>query len=166
MKFTRIVLTGALIAWTTLLTHGQATQEKEVADVIHTLFKGMLASDSAMVRSVFADNVSMSSVFLNQKGEPGIQHESSIDNFVKRVGESKPGVLAEEIWDLTVRIDGNLAQAWCSYAFYYQGKFHHCGVDAFHFFKDDKGWKIFHLADTRTVKGCVIPKEIQDKYKP
>jgi hypothetical protein len=74
-------------------------------------------------------------------------------------------MLAEEIWNLKIQMDGDFAQAWCEYAFYYQNKFSHCGVDAFHLIKTTEGWKIFHLADTRRKENCIIPEEIKSKHK-
>jgi hypothetical protein len=64
-----------------------------------------------------------------------------------------------------IKIDGDFAQAWCDYAFYVGKNFSHCGVDAFQLHKTKEGWKIFHLADTRRRSGCVVPKEIEDKFK-
>jgi hypothetical protein len=81
------------------------------------------------------------------------------------VGKPHTEVWYEEIWNVKVQVDGEMAQAWCDYAFYIDKTFSHCGVDAFHLFKGKDGWKIFHLADTRRKTGCTIPKEIQDKHK-
>lgn len=63
-------------------------------------------------------------------------------------------------------MDGDFAQVWAKYAFYLGRQFSHCGVDAFHLVRNAQDeWKIFHLADTRQKEGCVIPKEVAERYK-
>ena len=148
-----------------ILLNGQNSEEPKVAAVINRLFDGMYKADSVMVRSVFANEVTMASAMKNKEGNPVLRRESSINAFVKSVGKQKPGLLAEEIWGLKIQIDGDFAQAWCDYALYYENKFIHCGVDAFHLYKTSDGWKIFHLADTRRNEGCTIPEDIQKKHK-
>jgi len=60
----------------------------------------------------------------------------------------------ERIYDVQVRVDGNLAQVWAPYTFYLDGKISHCGVDALQLLKDPSGWKVTQLADTRRRDNC------------
>ena len=112
----------------------------------------------------FAKEVIMASASRNREGNPVLKRENSIHDFAKQVASQKPGALSEEIWGLKIQVDGDFAQAWCDYAFYYENKFNHCGADAFHLFKTKEGWKIFHLADTRRKDGCNVPEEIKKKH--
>jgi hypothetical protein len=50
--------------------------------------------------------------------------------------------LRERIWSPDVRIHGSIATVWAPYDFWQDGKFSHCGVDAFDLIKTDDGWKI------------------------
>lgn len=143
----------------------QSADETAVSEVINRLFTAMNKSDSAMLRTAFAKEVTLASASTNREGNPVLKRENSIRDFAKQVASQKPGALNEEIWGLKIQIDGDFAQAWCDYAFYYENKFNHCGVDAFHLFKAKEGWKIFHLADTRRKEGCNIPNEIQRKHQ-
>lgn len=154
-----------LFLLTSVLLKGQNPEEAKVAEVINQLFTGMYRADSAMVKASFAEEVTMATAMRSKEGNPVLKRESSIEGFVKSVGSQKPGSLSEEIWDLKIQIDGDFAQAWCDYAFYFNKQFSHCGVDAFQLYKSTEGWKIFHLADTRRKDGCNIPEEIQKKYK-
>lgn len=147
-----------------LTIHAQASA-LEIKVVIERLFKGMQVGDSAMVRSVFHKDVTMATVYRNRENVAMVRRESSIEDFVKSVGTPRVDALNEEIWGLTIQQDGDFAQAWCDYAFYSGKKFSHCGVDAFHLFKTENGWKIFHLADTRRSTNCNIPASISEKYK-
>ena len=150
-----------------IVSHAQTAQEKEaVMKPIVQLFNGMKLGDSTMVHAAFTKKVSMATVSINKEGKPGINHESSLDGFLKAVGTPHPEIWNEVIWDIQIQIDGNMAQAWAPYAFYVGNKFSHCGVDAFQLFKNTDGnWKIFHLADTRQKEGCNVPSKISDQFK-
>jgi len=141
-----------------------STEQKAVTATINQLFQGMEKGDSAMVRTSFAPQVTMATIRRDKDNKPQIDRESSIDGFLKVVGTPHTETWYEEIWNLKISIDGDFAQAWCDYAFYRDNKFNHCGVDAFQLYHGDKGWKIFHLADTRRNTGCEIPSEIQRKH--
>jgi len=143
----------------------QNAEDKAALEPIRILFKGMLLGDSAMVRSAFAKEVTMATVYRDKQKNPTITRESSLEGFLKAVGTPHADQWNEEIWNIDVKRDGDLAQVWCSYAFYRGQTFSHCGVDAFHLFKDKDGWKIFHLADTRSTEGCEIPEDIRRSYR-
>lgn len=144
----------------------QDTEELWVRQPIDRLFAGMSAGDSAMVHSAFAHQVTMATIGKDKSGQSFIRNESGIAAFLKAIGTPHPETWNEPIWDVKISIDGNFAQAWASYAFYIGKKFSHCGVDAFHLYKQSDGqWKIFHLADTRQKEGCNIPKEVSDRFK-
>lgn len=155
----------ALFSFALTGTNAQSADEIAVTEVINRLFTAMNKSDSAMLRSAFTKEVTMATVARNREGNLGLKRENSTADFAKQVASQKPGALSEEIWGLKIQIDGEFAQAWCDYAFYYENKFSHCGVDAFQLFKTKEGWKIFHLADTRRKEGCNVPQEIQKKHQ-
>jgi Putative lumazine-binding len=139
-------------------------EETAVREVITRLFKGMEKGDSAMVHSTFAEEVSLLTAFRDKNNNPRLRRASSIDDFLHAVGTPHPEIWYEEIWDVEIQIDGDFAQGWCDYAFYFGHKFSHCGIDAFQFFKGKDGWKIVHLADTRRNTGCDIPKKVLKKH--
>jgi len=148
-------------------TVGFSQQQEEIAvnDVINRLFEGMAKGDSAMVHSTFSKEVTMATSFRDKSNSPVLRRENSIKEFLVAIGTPHPDALYEEIWNVSVKIDGDLAQAWCDYALFVGNAFNHCGVDAFQLHKGKDGWKIFHVADTRRKEGCTIPKNIQDKHR-
>jgi hypothetical protein len=146
--------------------NAQNTAEVEaVKAVVQRLFKGMELGDSAMVHSAFTAHPTMATVLRNKNNEPVLRQESSLDEFLKAVGTPHKEVWYEDIWNVQVQLDGDLAQVWCDYAFFVDKTFSHCGVDAFQLHKGKDGWRIFQLADTRRKTGCEIPTEIQNKHK-
>jgi hypothetical protein len=142
----------------------QSSDEQAIATTIKTLFDGMYEGDSSKVHSAFTGAVNTATIFRDKAGAPVLRQEASLDGFLKGVGTPHAEKWTEEFWDVKINIDGDMAQAWCDYAFYLDHKFSHCGVDAFLMHKTKNGWKIFHLADTRKREGCVIPKEIVAKH--
>jgi hypothetical protein len=145
---------------------GQSSDEQQVKSVVSQLFKGMELGDSAMVHRCFMAQITMATVKVNKEGQTVLAKETSIAGFLKAIGTPHPEKLYEETWNVRVSIDDRFAQVWCDYAFYVGNKFSHCGVDAFHLFKDADTWKIFHLADTRRTTACDIPAGITKKHTP
>lgn len=160
-----IVFLFALLSFSSMHVCAQSTDVQQIQQVIENLFIGMKKGDSALVRSVFYEAVTMATAFKNREQKSVLRRESSIEDFVKSVGTLRADALNEEIWNLEIKVDGDLAQAWCDYAFYIGKKFSHCGVDAFQLFRTEKGWKIFHIADTRRSTDCKIPEAVSAKYK-
>jgi hypothetical protein len=160
------VLFALLICFALSKTYGQsAAEEGAVKEVINRLFKAMELGDSAMLHGTFAPGTTMATIYRDKNNDPVFKRDASIDDFLKAIGTPHPEPYYEEIWNIKVLIDGDLAQAWCDYGLFIGNKFSHCGVDAFHLHKGKNGWKVFHLADTRRKSGCEIPQPIQDKHK-
>jgi Putative lumazine-binding len=132
-------------------TFAQSEDEKAVKAVVVQLFDGMQKHDSTMIRACFHPSARMQSVGANRKiGNVEVTTENSIDGFVKSIGSMPLTTQIEErILNYEIRVDAQMATAWTPYEFYLNGKKNHCGVDAFQFFKTDKGWKILTIADTR-----------------
>jgi hypothetical protein len=161
----RILLSVALLLIAVSSFSQNTAEEQAVKDVIITLFKGFETGDSAKVHSTFAPGVTMATVLRDKANNPVLRRETSLDGMLKAIGTPHKEVWYEEIWNVKVQIDGDLAQVWCDYAFYVDKTFSHCGVDAFQLHKGKDGWKIFHLADTRRKDNCNIPQDIQNKHK-
>ena len=66
--------------------------------------------------------------------------------------------LRERMWNPEVRIRGAIAAVWTPYDFWIDGKFSHCGVDAFDLVKTDEGWKI--AGGTYTVEAKCDPSPL------
>ena len=131
-----------------------------VRSVVDKLFAGMLAGDSTMVRSVFYEGATLHS---NVQGPNGPARRGvPIDAFVNAVGTPHDLVWDEKIWDVEIRVNGLMADAWMNYAFYLGEDLSHCGVNSFELFKSDDGWKVTTLADTRQqAADCVIPEGVK-----
>jgi len=134
----------------------ETTLSKEQAAIatIKTLFDGMRAGDSTVLRSVLHPAAHLQSSFTNKEGVP-VLRGGSVDRWVASVGTPHDEIYDEKIWSYKVRIDDNLASVWTEYTFYLGEKLSHCGVNAFHLANTADGWKISHITDTRRKENCI-----------
>lgn len=134
----------------------QTSAEAEIEDAIYRMFDGMRAGDSTAVRAAVHPEARLMSVS-NREGMPGLS-VTDFDDFVAAVGTPHDEVWDERIWDLEIRVDGNLATAWMQYAFHLDDRLSHCGVNAIDLYRTTEGdWKVIHVTDTRRTEGCVVP---------
>ena len=137
------------------------SQQQEVMGVVLTLFDGMREADSSKVHSTFGNNPQLYTSFTNKEGKAVLRKDDGLQKFLDAVGTPHDQVWDEPLWNVQINIDGNLANVWTEYAFYAGKNFSHCGVDAFMLNKEETGWKIFHLTDTRKRQGCNVPNKIK-----
>ena len=131
---------------------------KLVLAPVNNLFDAMREGDSLKLRSSFHNDVRMYTSFISNEGQV-ILEEGSLIEFLLAVGTPHENVWDEKIWNVSVRIDDNIAHVWCDYGFYVDDKFSHCGVDAFQLVKTNgKEWQIINLIDTRKRVDCYLPE--------
>lgn len=128
--------------------------QKEVKQAIEEFFDGFHKGDTAIMKKVLASKVMLKTVAKNKEGKIKIG-ETPIEKFLNAI-HNRP---ADQKWDerllsFTITANGQIANAWTPYEFYFNEKFSHCGVNVFQLYKDREGWKIMHLADTRNREGC------------
>ena len=122
-------------------------------NTIRTLFKAMYDGDGTLAAAVFADGVSLNSVFTTKEGEQKV-NTGDVAKFIEAIGSPHDDVWDERISELSVKIDGDLASAWMNYEFYRDDQFSHCGVNAMHLIRKEGEWKIFQIIDTRRKSDC------------
>ena len=138
--------------------HGSEAESRAVRATVDALFDAMRAADGEAVKSLFAEKARLMSTG-ERDGKPTIG-ETPVDGFAGSVAKAAPGAWDERIWNVMIHVNGNLATAWTPYAFYFDGKLSHCGVNAFQLAKTESGWKILQLTDTRQRENCEIPESV------
>lgn len=138
----------------TLSLRAQDAEEKAALATLQRVFEGMRTADSAMVRSNFADGARFASV--DARTTPATIKYDTIDGWLRGIANSNRR-WDEQIFDVQVRVDGNVAQIWAPYTFYLDKKVRHCGVDTAELLKDATGWKITQLSDTQRRENCKDP---------
>jgi hypothetical protein len=124
--------------------------DRGVRETIQRLFDGMREADSAKTRSALADGARFAGTDTS-----GVKF-TAVDGWVRSIANSRKR-WNEVVYDVQVRVDGEVAQAWAPYTFYLDNKISHCGVDSFELVRTRAGWKITQLADTRRNSGCPDP---------
>ena len=132
----------------------QNSEAEALRKTVDTFFEGFHMQDSLKIRSVMADSVIMQSIGKSKEGETVI-HNEDFGNFLKSIVSIPSGTsFKEKLHSYEIRVEGNMANVWTPYSFYFDGKFSHCGVNSFQLLKEEGSWKIFYLVDTRRKDGC------------
>jgi hypothetical protein len=128
----------------------QESEEQAVKDVVVRLFDGMRARDTALMRTVFAEEAQFYGV-----GRDGAISVSTPGDFMRSIGGGPVGLVVDEVLhDVEVRVDGPLAAVWTYYDFFAGDRFSHCGYDAIQLLKLAGEWKIVAIADSRRTADC------------
>ena len=129
-------------------------REDDKAAVIATVqkfFDTMASRDVQGARSVLMADGKLFAV-RDQNGQPTAR-ASSLQEYLDGLGKRTQDY-RERMWSPEVRIHGPIATLWTAYDFWVDGKFSHCGVDAFDLIKMADGWKISGGAYTVERTGC------------
>jgi hypothetical protein len=129
------------------------TQQDSVKTTINNLFIGMKNSDTNLLKACFVDSAVLQSIVISKDNKTKIK-TSTVQDFVDILKSLAPNNADEQIVFETIKIDGNLANVWTPYKFYYKSNFSHCGVNNFVLIKHQNQWLIQYLIDTRKKKDC------------
>ena len=148
----RYLILLLLFNFSILFSYAQ-DNESDIKKVINNLFNSMLSADPTALLASFHEGSSLKSVLKDSSGTTLIKDEM-ISDFAASVSKLPKGYADERITFEVIKIDEDLAFAWTPYELYLNGKFIHCGVDAFVLLKLNNQWKISSLIDTRRKQGC------------
>lgn len=132
----------------------ESTPEKEqVLQAVLRFHNGMRSKDGSLAISGWAKTAAGYSISIDSLGNVTKSVDDPVDELklerIKNWLNETDDYLDEEVFDVEVRIDGELAIAWVPYNFYRNNKFSHSGTNAFTLMKFDNLWKIVSVADTR-----------------
>jgi hypothetical protein len=127
-----------------------APEREAIVATIQKLFDGMATRDTALLRSVV---LSGAVVIAQAAGSPTRRTTDSA--WISGLGAGKDRLL-ERWWNPTVHQHNTVAMVWTPYDFHINGKFTHCGVDAFTLVRTTDGWKIASITYTRETTGCPV----------
>lgn len=137
-----------------LTSNAQKSEAENVKETIIVFFDAFHKQDTTGLKSMAKGNIKMQSISVNEDGQT-ILTETDYFQFVQNIGSiPKDRTFEEKLLDFSIKVDGNMANAWISYEFWYQEELSHCGVNSFQLMKEDNKWKIIYLGDTRRREGC------------
>ena len=143
-----------LLLLMSIVAFSQASAEDAVKKTIEKFFDGFHKGDTLIIKETLHDKLIMQTAYKNQKGED-ILNQDNPKKFLNAIA-TRP---EDQKWDerllaFHIKVDGNMANAWTPYEFWFNGKFSHCGVNSFQLFNDSGTWKIIYMIDTRRREGC------------
>jgi hypothetical protein len=124
-----------------------------VKNAVNNLFIAMKTTDQSLLTSCFADSAVLQTITKNKAGQLVVMNQKVAD-FAASISRFSKGDLDERIEFDVVKVDGDLAIAWTPYKFYLKSVFSHCGVNSFQLIRQNNGWKIQYLIDTRRKTNC------------
>ncbi len=139
----------AALAFSTLLAipHQADAQgnESQVLATVQEFFDSMSAKDTAAARQILVMDATYFSV---REGDDGTTMQGSTNReYVERLATTDND-LQERMWDPQVMVHEGIAVVWAPYEFQVNGKFSHCGVDAFSLIRIGGLWKIAGIVYT------------------
>lgn len=147
-------LAAAALFWLVAPPEARAQDEASVVAAVEQVFEGMRTADADMVGAVFASDARFA-ILDTREGATTVAVRS-VDGWLRSVAESE-GRWNEQVYDVEVDVDGDMASVWAPYTFYLDGDISHCGVNSIELLRDSGGWKITQLSDTRRREGCPDP---------
>ena len=129
--------------------NAQNSETENVKATILEFFDAFHKQDTTVLKSLVTDKITLQSISTNKEGKT-ILKEDDFNLFVKNIASiPKDRKFEEKLLDFNIQVDGNMANVWTPYEFWYQEKLSHCGVNSFQLIRLDGKWKIIYLVDTR-----------------
>lgn len=132
----------------------QQTTEDSVKAAVTQLFDAMRQSNPDLLKASFGETAVLQTIAKTRDGKVVVRNES-VEEFAAQIAKAEKGALDERIEFGMIKIDAALATVWTPYQFFLNGKFSHCGVNAFQLVRGNTGWKIQYIIDTRRREGCL-----------
>ena len=137
-----------------LTSNAQKSESENVKATIIEFFDAFHKQDTITLKLMAKGNIKMQSISIDKDGKT-VLSENDYFQFVQNIASiSKDRTFEEKLLDFTIKVDGNMANAWTPYEFWYQKKLSHCGVNSFQLIKEEGKWLIIYLVDTRRREGC------------
>ena len=128
-----------------------SAERDEVVATVQKLFDAMAAHDNDSVARLMMPDGRLFSTS-DSRAAAAVRVRTH-EQFIGELRQNRQKIL-ERFWNPEVRVRGGVATLWANYDFHLDGKFSHCGIDAFDLVKTKEGWKIAGGVFTIERKDC------------
>ena len=128
--------------------------QDEVKQTILAFFDSFHKGDTVNLKTTIGETLVLQTVVVNKEGKTMIMQTPKQNLFKALSSKPKDQQWNEKLLSFTINADARIATAWTPYEFYVNDAFSHCGVNVFQLYKDENGWRIIAIADTRQKEGC------------
>ena len=133
---------------------GATSDSAAVVSVVQRLFDAMSKRDTVAARALLLPGSQFISVRPAAGNAPAATPRRQADTtFLRSLAAGRERLL-ERFWSPVVKVHGPLAEVWTPYDFHTDGKFSHCGIDAFTLLRTPSGWQIASIVYTVESTGC------------
>jgi len=136
------------------LSFAQDSDEIDVKKTVIKFFDAFHKQDSIAIKELVSKDLKLQSIGKSKEGFTQLRNEEFSAFLKSIVSIPKDQKFEEKLLDFKIRVDGDMANVWTPYEFWFNGKFSHCGVNSFQLVKLEGVWKIIYLIDTRRREGC------------
>jgi len=144
------VLALALPATAPQQLRAQSASDSVVA-VVQEFFRSMEANDVEAAQRIMVPGGQ--SFATRRSGDSTIVRTATFQSHFERLRAARDTVL-ERIWSPTVQVHESIATLWAPYDLYVNGRFSHCGIDAFSLVRTSGRWLISGIIYTVEPTGC------------
>ena len=139
MRILAILTTALCLGAMSAFGQPAAAEREAVLKVMQAFFDTMAAKDIEGARKILQPQGRFHAMRMRD-GKPDVRAFSN-EEYLADLKASKQA-MRERMWNPEVRIHGLIATVWTPYDFWIDGKFSHCGIDAFDLIRTEEGWKI------------------------
>jgi hypothetical protein len=129
------VITTAMLNSSTVAQ--SAAERDAVLTTVQAFFDTMTAKDVEGARKILVPQGRFHAMRMR---DGDIRSFSNEEYFAQLQSEKR--TFRERMWNPEVRVHGLIATVWTPYDFWIDGKFSHCGIDAFDLIKTKDGWQM------------------------
>ena len=148
-----IVLSSCVAPTTDFPEVVRSPEAQEVEEVARAFLDALSRTDTAVLRSLMASDLSLSSVRAGPEG--AVIRHSTGEEFLNGLGTEDQDLL-ERMWDPVVYVQGQVAMVWTPYDFFLNGEFSHCGIDVFTMLEGEDGWRVTSITYDVVREGCPV----------
>jgi hypothetical protein len=139
MRFFGVLMTTLLLMGALAQAQPVSPEQDAVLKTLQAFFDTMTTRDVEGARKILQPQGRFHAMrMMEAKPEP---RPFANEEYLADLRASKQ-TMRERIWNPAVIVHGAIATVTAPYDFWIDGKFSHCGVDAFQLIKTDEGWKI------------------------
>ena len=106
-----MLITGNIIA--------QNSAEDDIKKTVETFFDGFHKGDTTLMKSIMMEKFTMQTAYKNKEGSDVLVTEESSTLINAIANRPKDQKWDERLLDFNIQVDGNMANAWTTYEFWF-----------------------------------------------
>lgn len=140
-----------------------SAENKDALATVDRLFQLMAAHNPPEIVSLHTPESQLTALIKGRDGKAQI--ENLTREAFSKFFEKKTAEIAENMYEIKVKVTGDLATVDGRYGFIVNNKLQHCGMNSFHLMRTADGWKLGNSISTIEPDGCTEKEKAMVKEK-